>query len=433
MRILIALLLLGFVIFFHELGHFLLAKANHITVLEFALGMGPKILSFERGGTVYAWRLLPIGGSCSMLGEDDPDCKDLDGSFERAALWRRALVVAAGPVFNFIMALVGAMILIAAVGADPANITEVPAGSPAAQAGLMAGDRIIRYEGNGIANASELYTDILLSDIPTDKIDITVRRGREKIRFSYVPETETRYMLGFSFQDTNEGEGVLVTSLTKNSVLRTSGLRAGDVISAIDGHAIADMNALVAYLDAHPFDGSPVDVTYLHNGREAIAEDLVPEKELQASLGFSFNLAREKQNFAGWLSYSFGEVRYWIHVVIRSLGGLISGQFSMEDMSGPVGIVTTIGDAYEEARPFGLKAALVTLVNLMVLLSANLGVMNLIPFPALDGGRLLMMLIELLRGRPADRRWEARLNYVGLMVLMAFMLFVSFQDILKLT
>ncbi len=431
-RIIVAILVLGIVILFHELGHFLLAKWNHITVLEFALGMGPKILSFRKGETVYAWRLLPFGGSCSMLGEDDPEAGTMKGSFQGAALWRRALVVAAGPCFNFIMALLCSMILIGAVGADPAVVLEVEKGSPAQEAGLKEGDLITHYEGNGIANASELYIDLILSDIPTDTISLTVKRDGKKEKIEYVPDTEKSYKLGFYYQDTADNTGVQITRLTEGSVLRESGFLSGDIITAINGTEIHNTEELAEYLGEHPLDGSPVSISCLRNGHAMTAEDLVPQEEEQAFLGFSFNLAREKQGFFGWIKYSFAEVRYWIHVVIKSLASLFNGTFSIQEVSGPVGIVDTIGDAYEEARPMGIGITLLTLINIIVLLSSNLGVMNLLPFPALDGGRLLLMLVEGIRRKPGNPEIEARINMIGLMILMAFMIYITVHDILKL-
>ena len=126
MRFVIALLVLSCVIIFHELGHFLAAKASHVKVNEFAFGMGPKILSFKKGDTVYAWRLFPIGGMCAMQGEDDED--DSEGSFQKAKVWQKILIVAAGPLFNFLLALIIAFIVIIAIGADPARVTEVEEG-----------------------------------------------------------------------------------------------------------------------------------------------------------------------------------------------------------------------------------------------------------------------------------------------------------------
>lgn len=431
-RIIIAILILGLVILFHELGHFFLAKLNHIVVLEFALGMGPKILSFRRGETTYAWRLLPFGGSCSMLGEDDPEAADSTGSFSGAPLWRRALVVAAGPCFNFIMALICSMILIGAAGADPAVVMEVEKGSPAYEAGLREGDLILNYEGNGIANASELYIDLILSDIPIDEISLTVLRDGKKQRISYEPETESSYKLGFYYQDAQDHLGVQITRLTEGSTLRKAGFLAGDIITGLNGIGIHDTEEMLAYLEANPLDGSPVTVSYIRDGKTLTAPDLIPQNEKQAYLGFSFNLAREKQNFTGWLKYSFAEVRYWIHVVIKSLASLFNGTFSIREVSGPVGIVNTIGEAYEEARPMGIEVTILTLVNIIILLSSNLGVMNLLPFPALDGGRLLMMLVEVIRRRPADPEIEAKINLTGLMILMAFMIYVTVHDIWKL-
>ena len=431
-RILIAVLILGLVILFHELGHFLLAKWNHITVLEFALGMGPRILSFRKGETTYAWRLLPFGGSCTMLGEDDPEAGEMAGSFQAAALWRRALVVAAGPVFNFIMALLCSMILIGAAGADPADVVEVEDGSPAAEAGLLAGDRILKYEGNGIANADELYIDLILDDIPTDEISLVVLRDGKKEKITYAPETQTSYKLGFYYQDTPDNSGVQITRLTEGSALRQVGFLSGDIITALDGHEIRNTEEMLSYLEDHPMDGDPVTVSFTRNGHAGTAEDLIPQEEKNAFLGFSFNLARQKQGFFGWLQYSFAEVRYWIHVVIKSLVSLFNGTFSLQEVSGPVGIVTTIGDAYEEARPMGIGVTLLTLINIIILLSSNLGVMNLLPFPALDGGRLLMMAIEGIRRKKADPEIEARINMIGLMILMAFMVYVTVHDILKL-
>ena len=432
MNIIVAILILGIVILFHELGHFLVAKANHVTVLEFAFGMGPKILSFEKNGTVYAWRALPFGGSCTMLGEDDAEENGLEGSFQKAALWRRALIVAAGPLFNFLMALICSMILIAVAGADPATVVEVAEGSPAAEAGLKAGDLIVRYEGNGIANASEMYIDILLKDIPTDEVHLTVERDGRKQKITFVPATETSYKLGFYYQDTEDNSGVMITRVIKGSAMREAGLAAGDVLQSLNGTEIHNTDELQAYLDEHPMDGTPIDVGFSRGGHAMEAKGLVPQQDTQAFLDFSFNLAREKQDFAGWLKYSFGEVGYWIHVVLRSLESLLDGTFSINEMSGPVGIVDTIGDAYEEAVPLGALAVFLTILNMITLLSANLGVMNLLPFPALDGGRLLLFLIEAIRKKPADPRVESRINYAGLMILMAFMVYVTIHDIWKL-
>ena len=149
MGIVLAILLFGFIVFFHELGHFLFAKLNKIVVTEFSLGMGPRLYSFEKGDTRYSLKLLPIGGSCAMLGEDT-DIENEPGTFNSASVWGRISVVAAGPVFNFIMAFVFSFILLSCNGYDVPKITEVSEGFAAEQAGMQAGDVIVKMNGKHI-------------------------------------------------------------------------------------------------------------------------------------------------------------------------------------------------------------------------------------------------------------------------------------------
>ena len=428
MRFVIAFLILGAVVLFHEWGHYLLARANGITVLEFAFGMGPKLFSFRRGETVYAWKVFPFGGSCMMLGEDED--QDLPGSFNGAAAWRRILVVAAGPVFNFLLAFIVSIAVIAAGGFDPARVEEVPSGSPAYAAGLRAGDTILRYEGNGIASGRELYSDILLDEVPTDEVTLTyLRADGRKQEIRYVPETVTRYLLGFYYDP--EGDELEITQLTRRGALQRAGLQVGDVITALNGTPIADVAALDAFLASHPLDGTPVEVTYRHGEREQ-SVSVEPTIETEAALGFSFNLAREKQSIPGTISAAFGEMRYWIHVTIKSLFKLVTGGVSINEISGPVGVVTTIGTVYQEAAEAGAAELVLTMLNMLILLSANLGVMNLLPFPALDGGRLVFLVIEAIRGKPVNREIEGRVHYVGIVILLGFMAFITIHDILKL-
>ena len=142
MSIVIALLVFSVIILFHEFGHFLLAKLNKITVVEFSLGMGPRLLSFEAGGTRYSWKLLPFGGSCMMLGEDGEE--EEEGSFGSKSVWARMSVIAAGPIFNFLLAFIMALFIVGNLGYDVPVLLNVTEGMPAADAGLQAGDRIVK-------------------------------------------------------------------------------------------------------------------------------------------------------------------------------------------------------------------------------------------------------------------------------------------------
>ncbi len=427
MQFVIAILILSAVIIFHELGHFLLAKANHIVVTEFAVGMGPKLLSFKKGETTYAWKLLPFGGSCSMLGEDAEE--NGAGSFNHASVWRRMTVIAAGPIFNFLMAFLVSIIVISVVGADPARVTEVGEDSPVAEAGLQVGDRITRYQGNGIANGRELYTDINMDGVPLHTVTLTYERDGSSHTITYVPETVTRWLLGYSYDPS--ADQVEISSLNKGYPMEQAGCQVGDVIIAVNGNAIETGADLSAYLEEHPLDGSEVTITYLRDGLEYETE-MTPVETTSAILGFNFNLAREKMSPLQTLRYSFGEMNYWVHLTIKSLASLIRGNFSLNDLSGPIGVVNTIGQVYEESKSAGNVAVSMTMLNMMILLAANLGVMNLLPLPALDGGRLIFLIIEAIRRKPVKRSVEGMIHFAGLMLLMALMVYVAFNDVRKI-
>ena len=156
MRIVIAVIIFSAIILFHELGHFLLAKKNHVVVTEFSLGMGPRLLSTVKGGTRYSLKLLPLGGSCMMLGEDEDG--DGPGSFNAASPWARIAIVAAGPIFNFIMAFLLAVIIVGCVGYVPAEVMQVEKGSPAEEAGLEEGDIIKKFDGYQVDIGNDIYT-----------------------------------------------------------------------------------------------------------------------------------------------------------------------------------------------------------------------------------------------------------------------------------
>jgi regulator of sigma E protease len=221
--------------------------------------------------------------------------------------------------------------------------------------------------------------------------------------------------------------------VAKNGAMKKAGIRMGDVITAFDGKAVKDQETLYNYLQKHPLDGSAVTVTYTRNGKEKKAANLVPQKETRARLSFAYNSARVKTGFAQTLKYSAGEIVFWIRVTVKTIGGMFSGLFSVNDMSGPVGIVKSVGDAYGTvAEKVDVFSAILTLLGTMTMISANLGLMNLIPLPALDGGRLLLMLIEAVRRKPVNEKIEAGINFYGLMALLAFMLYVTVHDILKL-
>ncbi len=342
MKIIVALLVFSAIIIMHELGHFLLAKFNGITVNEFSLGMGPRLLSFELGQTRYSLKLLPFGGSCMMMGEDGED--EGEGSFGSKSVWARISVIAAGPLFNFILAFLLSIFIVGNIGYDPAIVRGVAEGYPAEEAGLKAGDVITKMNGKRIHLSREFSNYVLFHEGET--VEFEYERDGQKYTATVVPiMTENGYKYGIS---------------------------AGNV-------------------------------NY-----------------------------RQKTNLLETLKYSAYEVYYWIDTTLQSLGMMLSGGVKLDDMSGPVGVVEVIGDTYEESKEDGTLYVWLNLFNVAILLSANLGVMNLLPIPALDGGRLLFLIIEAVRRKRIDPETEGKIHFAGLMLLLALMVVVMFNDIRKI-
>lgn len=348
MSVIMALLMFGFLVFFHELGHFLLAKKNGIRVNEFAIGMGPKLASFKRGDTIYCIKILPLGGSCMMAGEDE--ASDDINAFNNKSVWARMSVVLAGPVFNFILAFVMAVVVIGTVGFDKPQIVGVMDGYPAQEAGFMEGDVIREINQKKIM----LYREVMLylTIHAGEPLTVTVDRRGEEFTSTIVPK--------LSEDGKNYYMGIYVSSLrTRTSPLET-------------------------------------------------------------------------------LKYSFYEVKYQISTVIESLGLLFKGKVTVNDLSGPVGIVNMVNEVVEESTSAEVDfktnviSVLLNVINFAIMLSANLGVMNLLPIPGLDGGRMVFLIIEAVRGKAIDREKEGMVHLVGLVLLMALMAVVMFNDFRKI-
>ncbi len=428
LKILIAALILCIVIIVHEFGHFLLAKTNGIVVEEFSVGLGPRILTTVKGGTRYSLKLIPFGGACQMKGEDDGDCSE--GSFGSKGVWRRISVVIAGPIFNFILAFFGAMIIVAYMGYDPATVTYVKDGSPEQAAGLLEGDLITEFDGKKIHMGRELYMRLSLEGIEDKEITIVVERDGEEKVIKYQPATQDRYMLGFSYTPTEAQAEI--SSLTVGGVLQKAGLEIGDIIYSINGQRVESGAALEQYFTEHPMDGTALKLTYLRDGLEYEIE-VTPKAVHYVAQGFSYNLASQKTNALGVLKYSFYETKYWMESTMLSLKLLVTGKIGMESISGPVGVVEVIGDVYEDSKDTGSSLfTWLSMLEMVILISANLGVMNLLPFPALDGGRLVFLLVEAIRGKRVNPDAEGMVHFAGLIILMVFMLWVTFRDVIKL-
>lgn len=428
MKIIIALLIFSLIVIIHEFGHFLLAKKNGIKVTEFSLGMGPRILSHQGKETRYSVKLFPIGGSCMMLGEDE--LVEDDSAFNKKGVWARISVVAAGPIFNFILAFLLSMFVIAAYGYDPATITDVVDGYPAQEAGLRPGDLITEINGSSVDVSRDIYVYLQFHPLENaDPIDIRYERDGESYDTTLTPVLYKKYRLGFSY--TADETKAKLDNVEADMPLAKAGLKSGDVITAINQTSIKSGSDMSQYFSENPLTDQAIEITYERDGKSETVSVTPSFASESYSWGFTYNEYRtgRESNPLTVIKYSYYEVKYWIRTTIGSLGQMIRGNVSTDDIAGPVGIVDMIGDSYDYAKEVSPFYTIVQMAYICILLSANLGVMNLLPLPALDGGRLVFLLIEVVRGKPIDQQKEGMVHLVGLIALMLLMIFVLFNDL----
>lgn len=327
----------GVLIFIHELGHFLAARACGVAIREFAVGMGPKLFSWQskKYDTQYALRLLPIGGYVSMVGEDD-DADD-ENAFHRKNVWQKMAIIVAGPLMNIVLAIVVMFVLVAGFG---------------------------------------------------------------------------------SIVSTTVGDFI------EEAVSDDCGLQVEDTIIKVNHVRVYTGNGLV-YEIMHQGD-EPVDLTVLRNGERIVLHDVSFPifSESGASFGEAdFKLYAAPKTLGNMIKHGFFRSFSTAKMIWDSLVDMLSGRYGMESVSGPVGITQEIGKA--------AKAGLSTLLYMCVVISMNLGIFNLLPIPALDGGRLFFRIIEAIRGgKPLKPEWESYIHMIGILVLLALMLLVSFKDVI---
>lgn len=341
--IVIALFIFGFLIFIHELGHYLTARAFGVSIREFAIGMGPKLFSHcsPKTGIRYSLRALPIGGFVSMVGEDE-ESED-ENAFHRKPVWQRIIVTAAGAFMNLAVGVIVMSLLVMTQDILPS--TEIGAfvqhedGTPnyTQAAGFQVGDKIVEIEGTRVRIANELVYEVM-------------RRGIE-----------------------------------------------------------------------------PLDVTVLRNGERITMEDVIFPTIVDQGIRYGtvdFKVTPEVKTPAVILKHAVFRSTSTIKMIWESLYDLVNGRYGVESVSGPVGVTKALGEAAESGFD--------DLIYLAVVISMNLGVMNLLPLPALDGGRLLFQIIELFRRKPVRPEIEGYVHFAGMVMLMILMVVVAVKDIFTL-
>ena len=428
LSILLTLLLLSILVFVHEFGHFIVAKLMGIRVLEFALFMGPKIFSFKKGDTVYSLRCIPIGGFCSMEGEESTS-KD-EKAFSNKPWYKRAAVCVAGPAMNIILAIVLSVVLFTVSGYSSLQVAEVIPNSPAAIAGVTAGDKIIAVDDSKVASDTELsvYEGMLPKENGVHVYTIKKADGTKlKVTAESVAYSGIRTKV---YSKTDAESGVFVGQIEDGSVASKTDLAEDAEMMKING---ASVNNWTEYLYYGKTSERPLQYVFRNpDGTEVTVDtSVVSEEEPLGILVYAVFQADEMDHgvftmLGDAFSYSFSMIR----VTLKSFVWLFNGVASLDDVSGPVGVVTVVNDTVAAAPSFASGA--LTFLMLSILISISLGIFNLLPFPALDGGRLVIAFIEAITRKKVKPEVEGIISVVGFVILIGFSILVLIKDIIKL-
>lgn len=402
--------LLGFLIFIHEGGHFLVAKLCKIKVNEFAIGFGPTILKWQTEETKYALRLIPLGGFVSMVGEEQR--VDEQGSFSKASIPKRIAVVMAGATVNIIFGLLVYFILMASNGVYVSNeIESTIDGYIAQEIGLQEGDKIIEINSKKISSKNDINS--ILEKTEGNNINIKIERQEEILQYNIQP-TEVKNKYTGIYLD----ENAKIVAVEKESPSQKSGLKANDVFLKINDEEInGDSNKVLEKIQEK---GLGTLLVTVKRGNEEITVELQPEYISSYYLGIT--LKKAPDTFINRIIYGGMETKDFAFSIIDNLKKTFSGKVCVDQMMGPVGISEMV------AKTDGVYE----FIYLLALISLSLGVTNLLPIPALDGGKILILLIEAIRRKPLSEKLEINLQLIGFSILIALSLYITYNDVLRI-
>jgi regulator of sigma E protease len=418
---------LGVLVFVHELGHFLMARRLGVRVLTFSLGFGPRLFGFVRNGTDYCVRAIPLGGYVKMVGEnpEEPRTGSAEEFLSRSK-WQRFQVLLMGPLMNILLAVV-LMWVVLLQGADvpafqdrPPVVGSVAAGSPAEQVGIKPGDRIMRV-GSRRTDTWEQFFMLIGSRTGRDVPIVLLREGRE-ISVRVTPKASGAYEAG--------DIGVLpdvhphIAAIIAGQPCEKAGCRAGDVVTAVDGRRISFAAELREVIEKHP--GQPITISVTRDGKsqQIVVTPVQTGRigRLGIQIGDEIKTIQPGPIQAFVLSvkrnYQFGGL------IFQTVIGLLTRETSPRQLMGPVAIAELSGQA--------ATAGWVTLLSFMALISLNLGILNLLPIPVLDGGHIFIMAVEGIARRDFSVKVKEKMLLLGFALLMALMVTVMYNDLTRI-
>ena len=405
--------ILGFLVFIHEGGHFLVAKLCKIKVNEFAIGFGPTVWKKQGKETKYALRLIPLGGFVSMEGEEERS--DEEGSFSKASIPKRIAVVAAGGLVNIIFALLVYFVLMSFTGNNVSNyVNSVIPDTSAQQVGLMSGDKILKVNGKTIFYKADL--DEALQNCNGETLEVVIERNGEEQTLQLEPMTEQYNYTGIAISGAGE-LNTEIAAIYPNSPADMQGLETKDVILSVNGVEVqGDAQKLIEEINQNI--GEVLKFTIERNG-ETLDLSITPEVRANYYLGVYLKLA--ENNFANNVYYAFFETGEFAFSIVDNLKLLFTGNVSIDQMMGPVGI----GEVVAQTNGFA------DFIYILALVSISLGFTNLLPFPPLDGGKIVILLIEAIRRKPMKQQTELTIQMIGFMLLIGLSIIVTYNDVLR--
>lgn len=435
------LVVLGVLVAFHELGHFLAARWVGVKVLKFSLGFGPKIFGRQMGETEYLLSAIPLGGYVKLFGEDETEAttpEDRTRSFAHQGLWGKVLIVAAGPGFNFILAYfifagwlaTGAPLFVPTFQDLNPDVEAMVPGSPADTAGIQIGDHISRVNGQEISTRTELFDAVAKSK--GQALTLEIKRDGQVKTLSVTPTTapgpqastqEPAYYLGV------EETPPLVTSVMQGSPAAKAGLQAGDHVANIEGHTIhtwSQMTGIVKENPSHPLkievlrEGQRIPLTVTPSAEKTMVNGQSVEVGKIGISGPGRSIMRSSTPLLS-LYDGLGATWGWTELTAIGLYKMIVGDISSKNIGGPLTIANISGEAAAQGAS--------SVVFLIAILSINLGVLNLLPIPILDGGHLLFFLIEAILRKPLGERQREVAQQAGLVLLVGVMIFAFWNDL----
>ncbi len=418
---------LGVLIFVHELGHFLAARRIGVRVLTFSLGFGPKVLSFRRGDTEYCVSAVPLGGYVKMAGETpDEPLTGREDEFLSKSKWQRFQVLIMGPVMNILLAFVLTWVVLLRGAEIPAYLDRAPvigavaAGSPAERAGIKAGDRLISVAGRQVTTWEDAGLAIGTKARREVVIEL-VRDGRtETVRVT--PDAEGRFEVGNIGVEPDSRPAI--RSLISGEPAQKAGLKPGDVVVSVNGERMLGSEQLSEAIAKHP--NQPIALAIERRGTPMVFTITPALRGNKGMIGIQIGMETrviqpgpvQALNLSVKKNYEYGGL------IFRTLGGLVTRETSPKQLMGPVAIAQLSGE----------YAALgwIPLFSLMAMISLNLGILNLLPIPVLDGGHIFIMAIEAIARRDFSAKVKENMLLAGFVVLMLLMVTVIYNDLMRI-